>query len=357
MKEMYSRQISESPKKIIENGKAHFGTFLNIPPKIDIKGMKAPYAGVPIPAFLSNLRIKSRLTYTFNLGQFIGITEFYDFKVFGLAEVIFWNKETGKRNAYHSIMPARRRFVPTKTQSGICACYTKARSVRLFWEDNHDFFKCQFKLKGDKVRPSAKGKMISIHNDDFHTDLLSVCPAPSSSRCTATWISTMKIKGSLHTFTKDTVSEHKVEDGIALVSLNRSYFKFHTQHNFVKGIGQIKNRNVVFNIRSSNIDASDSDKYNSNALIIDGETTLLPPVVITHPFGINKSWIIQDTEGMIDLTFTPISVQSRTLNILIMRTSSASIYGTFEGVLLTKDGEKINLKNFPGLVSKNMVRT
>ena len=139
--------------------------------------------------------------------------------------------------------------------------------------------------------------------------------------------------------------------------MNRSYFKFHTKHNFVKGIGTVGGKNIIFNIVNSNIDAADDESYNSNGLFINGDLTPLPPVVITHPFGVRKSWIIQDTEGMIDLTFTPVSIQTRVLNIILIRNSSTTIYGTFEGVLVSKDGEKVNLKNFPGIVTKNMVRT
>ncbi len=354
---MYFRQFNEPPKKIVENGKAHFGTFSSVSSRLDIKGMRSPYAGIPLPALISNVRIKSRLTYTFNLGDFIGQVEFRDFKIFGLAEVIFWNKETGKRNSYHTVMPAPRRFVPTKTTKAICACYQRNRRIRLFWEDNHDFFKCEFFVKGDKVRPSAKGKMISMRKDELHTDTMFVNPAPTSSRCSATWFSTMKIKGSLHTFTEKKTQEHKVEDGIALVSMNRAYYKFHTESNLVKGIGEVRSKNILFSITTANIDAADSEKYNNNILITDNTITTLPPVVITHPFGTDKNWIIQDTEGMIDLTFSPVSSQSRDLNLLIMRTTSKTIFGTFEGVLLTKDGEKINLKKFPGIVSKNLVRS
>ncbi|HAH63717.1 MAG TPA: hypothetical protein DCL73_16650 [Treponema sp.] len=77
---------------------------------------------------------------------------------------------------------------------------------------------------------------------------------------------------------------------------------------------------------------------------------------MTHPFGINHKWVIQDTETMVDLTFTPVSVNHRTLNILVMRTDYNNIYGTFDGMLLTGSGEKITLKNFPGIVKKNLLR-
>lgn len=366
MVEMYTRQFNEPPKKIVEHGKAHFGTFSSVSSRLDIKGMHAPYAGIPLPAFISNIRIKSRLSYSFSLGNYLGSVEFSDFKVFGLSEVVIWNAETGKRYAYHSIMPARRRFVPTKTSKAICACYQKERTSRIFWEGSHDFFKCQFALKGDKVRPSVKGKMISLKNDSFHTDSMFVNPAPTSSRVSATWLSTMRIKGFLQFLNeKDkNAKEPKAQDGIALVSMNRAYYKFHTEMIVVTGLGIIKNKNtndsnkkIAFNISTANIDAADNDKYNNNALILDGDVTALPPVVITHPFGINENWIIQDTEGMVDLTFTPVTCNSRVLNMILIRTSQKKVYGTFEGVLLTKDGEKVNLKNFPGFIIKKLVRT
>jgi len=354
---MYKRLFSEPPAKIVEHGKAHFGTFSPVSSRIDIKGMRAPYAGVPVPSFISNFRIKSRLLYAFNLGDFIGYTEFVDFKIFGLTEVTFWNKETGKRNSYHSLMPVRRRFVPTKTTQGICGCYQHKRKIRVFWENAHDFFKCEFHVKGDDVRPSAQGKITSVSGDSLHTDMMFVNPAPTSSRVSVSWISTMKIKGSLNTFTDhNSVPEQKMEDGLGLFYMNRSYFKFHTTSALCTGLGQVRGKNLLFSIYTANIDASDSDRYNSNALIIDGEATALPPVVMTHPFGMDKNWIIQDTEGMIDLTFTPVSIQSRILNVIIMRNATTNIFGTFEGVLLTKDGEKIVLKNFPGFINRKRVR-
>ena len=106
----------------------------------------------------------------------------------------------------------------------------------------------------------------------------------------------------------------------------------------------------------STLDAADPDKYNNNVLIVDGKETALPSVVMTHPFGISKKWVIQDTESMVDLTFTPSSIHARNLNIIILHKRGKSIYGTFEGVLMDSEGNKITLKNFPGIISGNSIR-
>ncbi len=349
---MYSRKFREPPELLVHNGKAQFGSYMGVSPKIDIRGMHAPYAGIPMPSFISNLRIKSRLAYIFNIEKFIGISQFYDFKAIGLGEIIFWNKETGKKYVYHTIMSPRRRFVPTLTKRGICACYRKSRFIKISWGRQHQHHALTFKVKGDNARPNAEGYVISPMQDDMHTDLLFVSPSPASSRCTATWISTMKTQGHI------ALNGEQADDstGLGMMVLNRAYYKMHSKSVCVHGIGNNKGKEIIFYLKTSNMDAADSDTYNCNILVTDGKQTALPPVYITHPFGIDKNWIIQDTESMVDLTFTPLSLNSRTLNLIALRTAYNTMYGTFEGVLLTEDGEKIVLKNFPGVLEKGMLR-
>lgn len=349
---MYSRQLKNIPEKIISNGKAIFGSFSGVARKIDIRGMRAPYAGIPLPSFLSNLRIKSNLRFLFTSEKYIGLVRFQDFKVFGLSEIIFWNKETGKKYAYHMIMPTRRRFVPITTNRGICASYNKRRFMKISWGREHQHHAMSFKVKGDSARPDAEGFCYSPMEDSMHKDFMFVNPSPTSSRCNATWLSTMTL--SSHILIKNEQSD--TSQGLGAMILNRGYYKFRSQTKYSYGIGTIKDRNITFYLKTSNMDAADTDTYNCNAMVVDGEETLLPPVYMTHPFGIEKNWIIQDTESMVDLTFTPISCVSRTLNIVVLRTRYSTIYGTYEGVLLDKNRNKIILKNFPGILYTDTLR-
>ena len=158
---MYSRQFSEPPEHLVQNGKAHFGSFNGVSPKTDIRGMRAPYAGVPVPSIISNLRIKSRLEYIFSLKDYIGFSQFYDFKVIGLGEIIFWNKESGKKYVYHTIMPPRRRFVPILTTRGICACYRKPRFIKISWGRQHKHHALTFKVKGDCKTSNSRFILVS----------------------------------------------------------------------------------------------------------------------------------------------------------------------------------------------------
>jgi hypothetical protein len=168
----------------------------------------------------------------------------------------------------------------------------------------------------------------------------------------------MTLNGNLCVSTSLKDGNVKVDNsaGLGIMTLKRAYYKFRTKTIAVFGLGEVKGKKINLYLQTSNLDAADTDSYNSNVMVVDGEETVLPPVYITHPFGIEKKWIIQDTESMIDLTFNPISTNTRVLNILVLKNTSSMIYGTFEGVLLTKNGEKIIIKSLPGVLHTDNLR-
>ena len=52
---MYSRSFLEPPRKLVEGGKAHFGTYAGVSPRFDImEGSGMPAYGARMP-FISNL--------------------------------------------------------------------------------------------------------------------------------------------------------------------------------------------------------------------------------------------------------------------------------------------------------------
>lgn len=349
---MYFREFTEAPDSILYSGKAHFGTYDGVSSKIDITGMRAPYAGLPLPSILTQIKIKSRLNCIFTNEKYIAIEEFIDLKILGIVELIFWDKETGKKHVYYNVTLPRKRLIPKTTAKGNCASYKKSRYIKVLWGRNHQHMAIRFNVKGNSVRPNAKGSFFSPANSPMHTDSLFVCPAPISARCNATWFSTMNIQGQI-SINND---EGEVSSGLAAFFIKRAYLKRRNKNTTVWGLGQIKDKEIIFQVGNSNIDATDSDKYNSNILVVNGKKTALPSVYITHPFGYDNNWIIQDTESMVDLTFTPKSRNLRILNLIFFRLFDTKIYGTFEGVLLTADGEKIALRNFPGVLDKNNIR-
>ena len=354
---MYIRPLTEIPKSIIHNGKINFGSYEGITPRLEIRGVRAPFAGIPTSRLFSNFRIKSKIIYTFCYEKFAGLVEFFDDKAFGLAEVLVWNRETNQKYAYHTFMGPRRRFVPVDTSEAACTSYSKKRYIKISWSRKHQKLKLGFVVKGDKFRPAVKGNFVSKIGNDKSSEVLFVNPAPTTQRCSATWFIPFTVKGGIGMAKqRKQITCLPENSGIGMMYVNRTYLKARSSNEIMFGLYEQDGKQIQFSFSNTNQDALDEDNYNNNILSVNGSNTAMPPVKITHPYGINEKWIIQDTENMVDLSFTPLSKTNYTVNIIIMRNTNSTLYGTFEGILLTKDGEKIVLKDCPGIVKKSLLR-
>lgn len=355
---LYTRKILAAPEKIVHGGKINFGTFDGCPKKFDIRGVKGPFTGIPLPTFLTNLRIQSSLMFFFNIGQYIGTVDFFDHKVFGFADVSFWNKETGRKFSYRSFMGPRRRFIPHNLQNGFCASFNRRRYIRISWDHRHDRFSMILNLRGDSTRPPVNAAFIAHYSNPNMKELFSVVPFPSKKRCIASYFAAPFIHGSLSLGKTNKSESVTMEDmdGSSVFFVNRAYYNFHTESEFVVASGESNGKKFSFQIFTSQENAIDSENLNGNVLCVDGHETLLPPVKITHPFGIGKKWNIQDFENMVDLTFTPSSDVRRDISFLVLRTQLTTIFGTFEGVIKTRDGDDIVLHNFGGIAKNQILR-
>lgn len=355
---MYTRLLTEPPFKLVRHGKPAFGTYKGVPSRLDIKGIEAPFGGFPLPPALTRFRIRSHMAFLFNIGDYIGSAQFFDAKVTGFAEVIFWNMKTNTKLAYRTLVGPRSRLVPVRMSNAICASFRKSRYIRISWDRRYNRISLLFNVKGDSVRSSANAAFIGRFTDQAMAEIVSVMPAPTMRRCSATWTAAMPIHGALSlSATKNTAQKTMPDaDGIGMLTMNRSYYKFRTRFDILSGLGKSGEKKIQLRLVTSSLDAADTNKYNANVLFSDGTVTPLPQVYMTHPFGMNGKWIIQDTESMVDLEFIPISNSLRKMNAVIISTVYHMIYGTMEGTLLTKDGEKIELHNFPGILQTSTLR-
>lgn len=354
---MYTRLVLPPPPELIQNNKPVFGTFAGAPVSMDIRGVHMPFGVIPLPTFITNFRIKSRLSFTFALGNYIGLVEFYDAKIFGFNEIVFWDISSGKRYAYRHLMGPSRRLIPHELRATVCASRYKKRYIRVSWDRDKNRISLLFNVAGDSARPYANGAFISHFSEEGIGDATFVTPLPTMRRCAASYYMTFPLHGALSITPLDESTKVMDDmDGLGLIDMSRSYLLFRSRSEYVTGMGIVKGKKVVFRIQTTSLDAVDAEKYNANALFVDGEMTPLPPVRITHPRGLKGRWNIQDTESMVDLVFTPVSDLARTVSVLILRTRYHIMYGTLEGALLTKEGEKIIIKSMPGIAKHNLLR-
>ncbi|MBO4404232.1 MAG: DUF2804 family protein [Treponema sp.] len=352
---MYTREILSQPGAFVKDRKPVFGTFAGHPSRLDIRGVERAYFNFPLPLILNNIRIKSRLSFYFSCCEYIGQIGFYDAKVFGFVEVVFWNKETGQKFVYKSFMGPRKRFVPHSLEKAATACYKKRRYIRISYDRSRNRLAVVMRLKGDSVRPSVKAVLFS----DFGgtAEITSVLPSPTMRRCSARYNAAFRLRGAITLESRDgTVKKSEETEGISFFDMNRTYMKFRSHGKIITAFGTAGGKPVAFRIATISQDAVNAEKYNGNIMFYDGKVTPLPPVLITHPYGINETWVIQDTEGMVDLTFLPVSDNINKVSIMVLRTVYHTIYGNFEGTLLTSEGTKVSFKALSGIAQNYIIR-
>ncbi len=290
------------------------------------------------------------------------MVDFLDQKIFGYAEVVFWNLENGRKFSYKKLMGPRRRFIPHNMLLGFCSTFKRNRYIRISWDRARNRFSAIFSMKGDEARPTVNAAFIAHYSEESMNETLTVVPAPTKRRCAATFFATPKIHGSLSVEENGVTlpSSMKDADGEALLSISRMYYAFERKQELATASGILEGdekKRLSFTLTALPAGQVDANSLNPNFLFIDGKCTPLPPVVITHTKGLAKQWIIQDYENMVDLTFTPKGHHFRDISFVIMHSRTNTLYGTFEGVLKTKDGETIALHDFLGIVRSQSLRS
>lgn len=355
---MYSRQVLEPPSELIKNGRALFGTYAGRVSQLDIRGLRSPFGGVPLPVFVSNFRIKSSILFKFTAGPYDCLVSFFDNKIFGLAEVDLWNKETGRKYAYKNLMGPRHRFIPHSLEQGFCASFNPCCYIRISWDHKRDRLSLIFNLKGNSVQPAVQAALTGHFSDPSSCELTQCVPIKSRRRCCASYTVAQKLRGSL-TIGKTKKSAGQVlnaDNSTAIFTIKRAYYGYKTQEQKIFAAGDYNGKSISFSLNNTPDFIPSPESINQNILFVDGKYTTLPPVKMTQPFGLGKKWIIQDTENMVDLTFEPSSRINRELSLFAFKILVSNIYGKFEGVLKTQEGEDIKISGFGGIARDQLLR-
>ncbi|MFI3257497.1 MAG: DUF2804 family protein [Spirochaetales bacterium] len=352
---MYTRPITKPPKHIVKNGRAVFGDF-NFPPvRFDIQHLKQPFSLMPLPNFLTKLRIRSNLCFSFVAENYVGTIEILDARFFAFGEVNIWERSENRKFSYRTVILGRR-VIPTTLILGSCKSHKKRRSLRIKWDYTKKTFTVLCKFTHDNMRPDLYISFSADTGDDLSGNLTSVVPAPIIRRCCATHHLAVPINGVLCTATPMSREHFEQSAGLGFFTIRRSFYNLRVYCHSITAQGFVNGQRVQFNLYTSNNDAFDPDMHNENVLFTGTEATPLPPVTVTHPKGVTNQWIIQDTESMIDLSFFPISDTVRKKSIALLRTEYHTLYGICEGTVLNKKGEVFPLKEFSAIAKKQYLR-
>jgi hypothetical protein len=98
----------------------------------------------------------------------------------------------------------------------------------------------------------------------------------------------------------------------------------------------------------------DLSKAGENAVILNNRIHKLEQVKFDYVSGdYMKPWKFTDTEGRLDLVFTPFKDRTATTNLAIITSEVHQMFGRYNGTVIADNGEKIQIKDLIGFAEEH----
>ena len=348
---MYTREIQAPRGSPVENGKPLTGTWDKAFAQVNLLDVRRPYT-LPLPPWLRDQRIKEWESFSVQDERFILEAFLGNFKLFRIAQVFVYGKENGEQYAFRKYLPGGNWKLPQRLAHASVECRSSRFFFRIHTWLNADTVKLELDIAAARKQPSLAAHL------DFNMRSQEVTPAAVSLNFTEA--RSMYAFKALAPVRGDIVldGQRLSLEAARCSGLFRDYkgfFPYRMRGVYCGGMGfDEEGRRFGFHIAENQ--AKENRENNENALWINGSLTPLPPVLITMPNGLESDWVIQDVDGMVDLVFTPKKLNRYGSRILLTNGDFFISMGYYNGMLVSANEERIQLRNHWGIGEKLYLR-
>lgn len=338
---MYERKIVKAKKRVVENGKIHFGTFDANPENIDIRGLRKPFGLLPLPVFSTNTRVRSCVAFKFSTENYLGFFQIFNTRFLTYGEFILFDVKSKQRHIFRRFSFNFKRLISFSTKNGSCVFFRHNFHVRINWTAE----KLNIFLRFNQHKSPIAVHFTCARPSNEVGEISACLPEKVMSRCRVFH----QMGGRFFGKTKIGSETDQASTALCFFETRHAYYELMFNKRNICGFGVVGEKSLMFSLTQSSMDATDRYEFNENTLTVDGKVFCLPPVKMTAEYGIDKKWVIQDTENMVDLTFTPDQKSKYDLSAFIFHLNSSVLAGTFEGAFFLNDNDEVRFKDLAGL--------
>ena len=348
---MYTREILPPIASPVKDGTPVLGTWNRAFEKVDLLEIKKPY-GIKLPRWLKNYRIKEWQSFSANNSLLSIEALFCNVKIFRMAQVILYDKENDKKYIYRKIKLGTGWHLPVSLANSSVDSHMPRFFFRIHnWLDA-DTVKLDINIEAVRKKPPLTVHLAYNISDQI-TIPMAVSLGFSKPRIMYAYKAFAPIAGDM-VFDGKHISLMQ-EDCSGIFCDYKGFFPYRMITTMCSAAGfDDENRRFGFHIAENQ--TKENNKNNENALWLNRTLTPLPPVLITMPNGPDSIWVIQDVEGMVDLTFTPKDQIKSGSKLIITRVDYNIILGYYNGTLINSEGGQIQIKNLLGIGEKLYLR-
>lgn len=340
----------DAPDALVSNGAFVFGSWTGIPAHANLLDADKPYHSLLLN-LLKRLRLKEWQAIQAGDDEWFICAVLYDAKLLSLTSIDLWDRVNGKKYGFRHVSLGSRFTMPESLYPSDVLFHApdKSISIRMHPEDGHLGLKAacrpkqaetidlalDFSLSEEKCAPFSVCLPLGISRAMYSTKILMPCSG------------TLNVAGYEHRFDGSRAS--------GILDNHKGYYPYRLHYDWVTGFGiDASGQRVGFNLTDNQV--KDQARYNENRLWIGREIYPLPPVKMTRPYGRESPWIIQDTEGMVDLVFKPEAGHDIEVNLGIIVIDYHGPFGSFEGFIASPEGHKIDVRTLYGMGEDKSLR-
>jgi len=348
---MYTREISAPKASPIENGTPITGTWNRAFEKVDLLEINRPY-NYPLPRWVRNWRIKEWQCFNAQNNSYLFEAIFYNLKLYRIAQVLLYDKENGQKLLYRKITPYSSWQLPHSLSNASIDSHSSGFFFRIHSWLDADTVKLDINIEASRRRPSLTAHLAYNLSEQDVTPM-AVSMGIASRRMIYVYKAFAPVQGDM-VFGGKRINL-KQENCSGFFCDYKGFYPYRMQTTVCNAMGfDEENRRFGFHIAENQ--TGETNKNNENALWINEILTPLPPVLITMPNGPDSDWVIQDVEGMVDLTFTPKEFNKSGKKLIITEAEISSPLGYYNGMLVNSKGEQMQIKNLFGMGEKFNIR-
>lgn len=135
----------------------------------------------------------------------------------------------------------------------------------------------------------------------------------------------------------------------------RGVWEYKSYWNWASASGFLKDgRTIGINLGCG---FGDLSKAGENAVILDNRVHKLGHVPFDYtPGAYMQEWKFKDTDGRLDLVFTPFKERLATTNLAIITSEVHQMFGRYDGWAVMDNGEKVEIRNLIGFAEEHHAR-
>jgi hypothetical protein len=332
-----------APDVLYKDGRFVFGKWKGIPGRANLLDAQRPFS-FPLLNLFKSFRLKEWQAIEIGDRDWFVSVVLYNAKALTLASIDLWDKKNHRSYSYQNIsLGSRARFGESLYPSDT-TFVNKDSSLGIYVHPERG----ELRLEASCMPPKKTPVMLDLHLTLSEDACLpfSVCLPFTNERALYSTKVLMHCSGKIqageasHTFA--------APDSLGILDDHKGYYPYRLHYDWVTAFGLLPDKRMAgFNLTDNQV--PDQATYNENRLWLGSEIYELPPIKITHPYGHEGTWIIQDTEGLVDLTFYPEAHHNIEINLGLAEVDYAGPFGHFAGFVRSPAGDEVDASRLYGM--------